>query len=419
MHHCGGDRRQWDFYDAADDREYAGISLADSVRLVFGGALALVGSLCYAELATTYPRAGGDYWYLNRAYGSWAGFLFAWSKLLVIQTGSIAAIAYVAAAYASELYAFPHSQLVYALVAVIGCTIINCLGIREGKTTQNILTSAKVLGLVGITAVALFWRSPETNAEPLVREIGIGTFFIALIFVEFTYGGWNECAYIAAEVRSREKNILRSLVIGIFAVTLIYVAINAAFLWTLGAKGLSESEAAASDVLSLWFGPVGARLVSALVVVSALGAVNGYILTTARIGYALGTQHAPFAMMGKWNERLSTPTYALIAQGIVICILICSGKFEDLVMYTTPAHWTFCLMTAVALILLRYKDRDVDRPYRVHLYPIVPLIFIIYCAGMVYSGLNYAGRSSVVGFLIVFAGIPVYFLSNAFSKRPE
>ncbi len=381
-----------------------------------GGFLSLVGALCYAELATTYPREGGDYWYLNRAYGGWAGFLFAWAKLLVIRTGSIASISYILANYATELYAFPHSTLIYALSAVILLTLVNCLGIREGKYTQDILTVAKIIGLIGIFIVAIFVRSP--NPQPMQDfELTAGGFFLALIFVQFTYGGWNECAYVAAEVRNPKKNILRSLVLGTVLVTVIYLLLNAAFIYALGVEKLANSEAVAADVFSLWLGPLGARLVSALVVISTLGAVNGYILTGARISYALGSEHKIFSFMGYWNERHGTPIVALITQGVIVSILVCSGRFEVLIKYTTPAHWFFFLMTGVSLFILRYKDKDIERPYRVFLYPITPIIFILSCAMLFYSGLNYAGTTALIGFVIVLAGLPVYYFSNWLAKK--
>lgn len=380
---------------------------------LFGGALSFIGALCYAELATTYPHMGGDYWYLRFAYGRWAGFLLAWSKLWVIETGAIAVLANVFGIYATQLYAFPYSTAVYAAGAAIGCTIINCLGVTLSKTAQNLLTSAKVLGLIGVFLVALLVENP-TPATPVE---GLGSFRMALIFVLFAYGGWNECANIAAEVRDLKRNILRSLLLGLSVVTGVYLLLNASFLHALGPGGLAKSEAVAADVMSLWLGPTGARVVSALIVISTLGAVNGYIFTGARIYYALGTDHALFSLLGRWNPRFDVPINALLAECVIVCLLIFSGRFEDLVMYTTPAFWLFFTLTGISLFVLRYKDPDRERPYRVHFYPITPLLFIATCAMMFHSGLAYAGRYAFAGFLIVLAGLPFYFLSEWMGRK--
>ncbi|MGI6454374.1 MAG: APC family permease [bacterium] len=381
-----------------------------------GGLFSLIGALCYAELATTYPKAGGDYWYLTRAYGNWSGFLFAWTKLWVTGTGSIAAISYIVGEYATALLPFQYSNIIYSLIAVIGCTVINCLGIQQGKITQNILTIAKVIGLILVFLVAFLLESPE-NAAPPSFELTFGSFFMALIFVQFTFGGWNECAYIAAEVKNPSRNIVRSLVIGLFTVTTIYLLVNAAFIHALGVQGLAQSEAVAADVFIRFWGSTGGRIVSALILISALGAVNGYVLTGARIYYTMGHEHALFSFMGKWNDRLQTPIRALIVQGLITSVLVLSGQFEALIRYTTPAHWMFFVLTGISLFILRYRDSDIVRPYRVHFYPVTPIIFILSSGALFYSGLNYAGLSAIIGFLIVLAGLPFYFLSEKMEKR--
>jgi amino acid transporter len=173
----------------------------------------------------------------------------------------------------------------------------------------------------------------------------------------------------------------------------------------------------ASDVLTRAWGSTGGRIVSALIMISTLGAVNGYVLTGARIYYAMGSEHALFSFMGGWHERSGTPIPALLTQGVITTVLVLSGQFETLIMYTTPAHWLFFVLTGISLFILRRKDRDLIRPYRVTGYPLTPILFIASSAMLTYSGLNYAGTSAIIGFLIVLAGLPFYFLSEALEKK--
>ena len=256
-----------------------------------GGALSLCGALGYAELATAYPREGGDYVYLGRAYGRWAGFLFGWAQLSVVRPGDIAVMAFVFGTYARSLYEpFAGSELFYAVAAVVLLTVINALGVREGKWTQNLLTILKLLGLLAIVGVA-FVGTPAPAAREPAGPLPVS---LALILVLFTFGGWNEMAYVAAEVKDSRRNIVRALVIGTAAVTVLYLLVNAAFLHSLGYAGLTQSRAVAADTVAAVFPETGRRLISALICVSALGALNGLIFTGARISYAMGAEHRVF-----------------------------------------------------------------------------------------------------------------------------
>ena len=251
---------------------------------VVGGLLSLCGALSYAELATAYPVSGGDYVYLSKAYGRWAGFLFGWAQLTVVRPGDIAVMAFAFATYARAIYdplaGYPGlSQRLFAAAAVLVLTIINILGVTQGKWTQNLLTAAKALGLLAIVGVAVI--SP--GGTRAVTEVGGFPLVLAFIFVLFVYGGWNEMAYVAAEVRDPRRNIVRALITGTAAVIALYLLINGAFLYTLGYDRLATSEAVATETVATVFPTLGSRLVSALICISALGAVNGLIFTGARI----------------------------------------------------------------------------------------------------------------------------------------
>lgn len=404
-------------------RVAANVSGPTSLLLVWalGGVLAFVGALCYAELATAYPRSGGDYVYLTRAYGSWVGFLYGWAELLVIRTGSIAAMAFVFSDYMTRLAPLgPRSPVVYAAIIVTLLSLVNVIGVREGKWTQNALTVAKVLGLSAIALIGLL--SPfDGGPQRASAAASSGSFALAMIFVLWTYGGWNENAYVAAEVKEPEPNIPRSLLLGTGLVTLIYVGINWVFLYGLGFDKLRASQAAAADLLAAPFGDVGARLMVIFVAVSALGAVNGQIFTGARIGYALGRDHPVMSRLGVWSPRFGTPAWALVLQAIITLALIAGfgsrDGFETLVKYTAAVFWFFFLLTGISLFVLRWKDRDLARPYSVVAYPLIPLLFCLSSAYMLYGSLSYAPVESLWGGAIVLSGLPLYWFSSRTARE--
>jgi len=382
-----------------------------------GGFLALTGALCYGELATAYPQAGGDYVYLTRAYGSWAGYLFGWSQLAVVRPGDIALMAFIFARYAQTLYApFGGNRLFYAAAAIVVLTLINILNVKAGKWTQNLLTLAKILGLVAISIAGLL--APEVQPLPAQAEAFTwGGLQLALILVLFTFGGWNEMAYVAAEIKRPQKNIIRGLVIGTLTVTALYLLINGAFLSALGLAGLSTSHAVAVDMMGRIFPAAAQRLIAVLICISALGAVNGLVFTGARISYALGRDHKTFQPLGQWSPRLGTPVWALIVQGgLSLAIVLAAGSFIDTILYTAPVVWLFFLATALSLFVLRRKDPHLPRPYRVSAYPLIPLIFSFCCLFMLYSAASYALAYRPFGLLVLTGvlsfGLVIYWLAD-------
>jgi amino acid transporter len=386
-----------------------------------GGALVFVGALCYAELATAYPRSGGDYVYLSRAFGAWVGFLYGWAELLVIRTGSIAAMSFVFSDYMTRIAPLgPRSSMVYAVGIVGLLSLVNMRGVREGKWMQNALTVSKVLGISTIVLIGVF-SAFTSGPPPSASPISSGSFPLAMIFVLWTYGGWHENAYIAAEVKDPQRNIPRSLLFGTALITLMYLAINLAFLRGLGFQQVRASQAVAADVLSLSFGSAGAHLMVILVAVSALGAVNGQIFTGARISYALGQDHWVLSRLGTWSDRFGTPTWALIAQAVITMTLIVTigsrDGFDALVKYTAAVFWFFFLLTGISLFVLRWKDGEQARPYLVIGYPLTPLVFCMSSAYMLYGSLSYAPQESLLGAAIVLVGFPLYWLSSSRNRE--
>lgn len=388
---------------------------------VIGGALSLCGALCYAELATAYPLQGGDYVYLTRAYGPLAGFLFGWAQLAIVRPGDIAVIAFAFATYACALLdplaqtGFPYARQIYAVLAIAFLTTINILGVREGKWTQNLLTLVKALGLLVVVALGCFGHSDET-AEPVQRV----PLSLALILVLFTYGGWNEMAYVAAEIKDPRRNIVRALLLGTVVVTALYVLANGAFLSVLGFDGMRASAAVATDAVNVVWPGVGGALISVLICFSALGVVNGTIFTGARISFAIGRDHRLFRPLGIWHARLGTPACALAVQGLVACALVLFlGSFLHAILYTAAVVYAFYLATTVALLILRHREPDVARAYRVTGYPVTPLGFAATCAFLVYSAVIYKPWIALAALVVLGTGVPVYLLSRLRGRSPN
>ncbi|NMF65822.1 APC family permease [Brasilonema octagenarum] len=384
---------------------------------LLGGGMSLVGALCYAELTTAYPDAGGTYHYLMRAFGRSPAFLFAWARMTVIQTGSIALPAFVFGDYASQLLPLgEYSSAIYAIGVVICLTGLNIVGVQQGKWTQNWLTAAKVLGLVLIIIVSIFF-APQVSPNTSTTATQNAAFGQAMIFVLLTYGGWNEAAYISAEVRDGKRNMVRVLLGSIAIITVIFVLINLAFIYGLGLAGLASSSAPIADLMRSAVGENGARFVSFLIAVSALGAVNATIFTGARTNYALGRDFRNFSFLGRWQESTGTPRNALVVQGAISLALVVLGAltrkgFETMVDYTAPVFWLFFLLSGVALLVLRSREPNVPRPFRVPLYPWTPLLFCAICAYLLYSSLTYAGIGGITGVIILLTGIPLLLLNR-------
>jgi amino acid transporter len=382
-----------------------------------GGLMALTGALCYAELATTYPRAGGDYVYLTRAYGRWTGFMFGWSQLAIVRPGDIALIAFIFASYAQTLFApWADSRLFYAAAAIVVLSGINIIGVTAGKWTQNLLTVAKVLGLVAISVAGLVAPEPApTLAQP--PSFTWGGLELAFILVFFTFGGWSEMAYVAAEVKRPHQNIRRALVIGTVAVTVLYLLINSAFLSALGLVAMSTSPAVAVDMVGKVFPQAASRVIAVLICISALGSVNGLIFTGARISYALGVDHQAFRPLGKWSRQFGTPVWSLVVQGgLSLAIVLVAGSFIDTLLYTAPVVWVFFLGTALSVFILRRREPHQSRPYKVTGYPAVPLIFTACCIFMLYSSSSYALANTPLSLIfllgVLLVGVIIYWLTD-------
>lgn len=377
---------------------------------IAGGAISLIGALCYAELATTYPHSGGDYHYIGRAFGKNPAFLFAWSRMTVIQAGSIAMLAFVFGDYITQVWPLGrHSTSIYAVSSVLILTILNSVGIRQGKWTQNLLSAVKVLGLLVIFFAGII--SPHQSVPLLYPEQPRVSIGLAMIFVLLTYGGWNEAAYISAELHDIKRSMVSSLMWSIGMITVIYLLLNLVFIKILGMTAMAKSETIASDVMDRIAGASGAGLISAFIGISALGAMNATIITGARTNFTLGREYLIFRYMGRWNENAGTPVIALLVQAVISLFLVLLGTvtrkgFVTIVEYTAPVFWLFFLLATLSLIVLRVKEPETIRPFAVPLYPFTPLFFSAVCLFMLVSSIQYTGIGAFAGLAVFLAGVP-------------
>jgi basic amino acid/polyamine antiporter, APA family len=397
---------------------------------ILGGLLSLAGALCYAELATAYPKEGGDYVYLNEAFGPRCGFLFAWAQLWVVRPGSIGAMAFVFARYANQLRPIgdgPHALAIYAAAAVIALTALNLLGVRTGKWAQNSLSAAKYLGLALVCAAGLFFVGRPAAEVSSLEPDHATSFGQAMIFVLFAYGGWNEMAFVGAEVRDPRKNIFRALWTGTLAVMLVYVLANVAFVHALGLTGVRAASEVAGDTLQQAFGPWGRRAIQWLIIVTALGAIQGMIFTGSRIYYAMGNDYRIYAWLGRWSGRQGTPLNAILLQGAITIALVVGfgwtqNGFQAIVNFETPIFWIFLFLVAVGVIVLRFRHRELERPYRVPLYPLLPIVFGLACLFMVQSSLSWAyehkSREAFYAIALMVLGVVASLLGRPSNSGP-
>ena len=385
---------------------------------VAGGLVALMGALCFAELTTTYPDRGGDYGYLKRGYHYRVGFAFSWAAFWVIRPTSIALMAMIFGEFAVSV--FPDTLPLYAFagLSVIGLSLTNLIGVRFGKASQNLLTVAKVAGILVVVAAAfLVWPnagapSQEVIAEvptqinntvdsaPATEESGESTwewFWLSMVFVMFTFGGWNDIAFVASETRNPKRNLLRALVVGTGVVLLVYLLVNLALVAGLGFEQMaslgSRWENATSVLVEQNMGPVGKDLLSILVCVSCLGAINAMIFTSPRIYWATAVDYPSLRLVagdvsGKGCWR------GILLQGVVtIAYILTFGNdkngVENLTASNAPYFWSFLGLTVVSLMINRVRFKGQFDGYRVPLYPVLPVLFVGACLFMVYRSWTY------------------------------
>ena len=390
---------------------------------LLGGVISLCGALVYAELASRHPHTGGEYVFLSEGMGRGVAFVFAWSRMTVIQTGAIAAVAFVFGDYASEILRLgEHSSAVWAAGAVAVLTLLNLVGTLQTKALQKVMETVLITGLVIFTLAAIVIGGAPP-AKPAANTSN--SFGFAMIFVLLAYGGWNEAAYLAGEVRDARRNMTRILVWGVIAVTALYVVVNIGYLAVLGHAGVRESKAVAADVMRAIAGEKGAVLLALIVCISVLTTMNAAIFTGARTSWAVGRDFRLLRVLGDWRAQGSTPANALLLQGAITLALVGAGAatpdgFNAMVAYTAPVFWTFMYLIATSLFVMREQGRE-KPAFQVPWYPHLPFVFCMACLYMLYSSIDYVrnpdygpkfGWAVGAGLIVMAAGIPLYLASR-------
>lgn len=383
---------------------------------VAGGIVALCGALTFAEISSSFQKAGGFYVFLKEAFGNLPAFLYGWSMLLVINTGSLAALSLVFTSYLNELIPISESsQLIVAIMTITLLTIMNVLGVKWGSFFASVFTSAKLIGIAIVVLIgflmatqdfSLFDFSWNTNSYqlPLVSSFGL-----ALIGVSFSYGGYQHATFIAAEVKDANRVVPRAMLLGIGIVCLAYVTINIAYLKLLPIEKIAASTGVASEAISTVWG-LGAKFISFLIVLSVLGTIGIYILTAPRIYFAMAEDGLFFKQFAQIHPRFQTPFWAIIFQSFwTILLLIFWQTFSNLITYVVFVDTAFFFLTAATIFT--FRKRKLSRNYSTLGYPFTPLIFMAMSAFVVVNTLIEKPEQAIAGllFLALGGGAYVYF----------
>lgn len=411
-------------------REVGAPGLSLAVWLVCGG-LALAGALCFAELGAAIPRSGGTYAFLDRAYRvRWLPFLFGWAMFAVVLTGVMAAVATAFSLYAGQFLGRVMPYGVWAQRAVaIGCiaflTAINCVGVRAGGRTQVVFTAAKIAGVGGLILVGLL--AGGAAAEPLAPAFpaGVGApslvaaFGVAMIVALFAYNGWWYSTFVAAEVRRPERSIPVSIFVGMAIVLVTYALANVVYLRVLPFETLQASERPAAAVMEALTGPRGADFIAAAVMLSAFGTVNAQLLSVPRVYHAMARDGLFFDRVARVHPRWRTPAAAILAQGAWASALALTGTFQQIITYTAFPNYLFLSLAVAGLIVLRVREPELPRPFRVPGYPVTPILFLAVFGWYLVNSVLHSFRDTAVGIALTLAGLPLYwYWSRRGDARP-
>jgi APA family basic amino acid/polyamine antiporter len=378
----------------------------------FGGVLSLCGAMALSELGAALPDAGGLYVYITRVYGHRTGFVYGWSAVALIHAGGLATLAAAIGLYAGPVLGLTAGeQKLFQLGCLAVFVVINCLGVRVGKWVQNILTTAKVGGLVAMTAL-LYSRGTVTRVTehwaPTADGVSWAGFGVALLAVLWAFDGWHFVSFAAGEVRRPGTTIPASLLIGTALTLVIYLLVNVAYYAVLTPDEIRGTDRVAATAVEQAFGGGAAVFISLLISVSILGAINGIMLGAARVCWAMAKDGVFFRTFARLSPRFHTPVLATIAQGTLAGIFTLIGSFQQLFTSYVFTAWIFYGLAVAGVILLRHREPDLDRPYRCPWYPVTPLFFLVATAGVVTSAFVANFRQALLGIGLIALGIPLY-----------
>jgi APA family basic amino acid/polyamine antiporter len=398
---------------------------------VVGGLLSLAGALSYAELAAAMPEAGGEYVYLREAYGPVWGFLYGWTQMWVAKSGSIATLATGFFYYLTNFLPQLNGVLlvvplpigahgapleirygqIFAMALILFLAAVNYFGVKIGGEVQVGVTVVKVALILFIIVVGLGWgHRPAEAAAPMAgTALSFAGFFAAMVAALWAYDGWNNVSMVASEVREPQRNLPLALIWGTLSVVVIYILANAAYFYVLTPREVASSSRVAADMMRRILGSAGADVVSVAAMISIFAALNGSILSGARVPYAAARDGYFFHSMARVNAQYHTPGVSILSLSAWAALLVLSGTYDQLFTYVIFASWLLYGMTTAAVLVLRKKRPDLIRPYRTLGYPAVPVLFVAIALCLVISTLFDSPRESLLGLALIFAGLPFYF----------
>jgi basic amino acid/polyamine antiporter, APA family len=379
-----------------------------------GGLIALAGAFIYAELAACRPNLNGQYAYIRDAYHPAVAFVYGWALLLVTQTGGMAAVAVTFARYFLEITRAPLPDWAVAVLALGALTIINCLGVRAGSTTQNVLMVIKIVALVGLVACGLFLiGQPRAALHPVLdRPVSLGLLTAmgaAVVPVLFSYGGWQTASFMTAELRHPEKDLSRGLLIGVIAVIVFYITVNFVYVRGLGADGLAATTTPATAIVRQAFGERGAALIAVAIAVSTLGFLSQGMLTAPRVYYSMAEDGLFFRAVARVSPRTRVPSVAIALQGVFAVLIAISGRYEQILNYVVSVDFISFGLTATCVFVFRRRPQQGTVAYRVPGHPFTTIFFVAACWLVVINTVYTYPANSAIGMGIVAAGIPAYF----------
>jgi basic amino acid/polyamine antiporter, APA family len=388
---------------------------------VVGGLLALIGAFVFAELAERRPVDGGIYAYLRDAYNPAVAFVFGWTLLLISDTGGTAAAAVLFSGYLTPLTGMTFDTRIVAVIVLAILVAINCLGVRQGGTWQNVLVILKVAAIAGLIVAGLF-AHPSAGAAATLPGFDsnatlLGAFGLAMLPVLFAYNGFQGATYITGETVNPERTIPRGLIFGVLAVVAIYVLVNVGCLRVLGPAGLAATKVPAADVMQALVGPIGARLIAIAIALSTLGFMSTRMLVTPRIYFQMAADGTFFKQLAWINPKTHVPTIAIIAEGLIAALIAISGTYDKIVNWTTAPEWIFVVLAAGAIFVFRKRDGDTAQPrFRVPLHPFSTILLIVVLLAIFFSEVVLIPLDTLYGTLVIVAGFIFYFGWKRFVK---
>jgi len=404
------------------------------------GIITFIGALVNAEIAGMIDATGGQYVYFRKMYGDFTAFLYGWSIFSVIQTGSQAAIAYAFGEYLGYFIKYPELSQAWqdfsvympfvgnihpffefgpkaaAIICILFLTWINYLGVVFGGFVQTVITFIKIGSIILLAALLFIFGTgnfsnlnsgftvPESTLNNLTALIGL-----ALAGAFWAYDGWNNVTFVSGEVKDPQRNIPKALLYGTLIVVGVYVLINVAFLYILPIDVMAKSPLVAASAAEVIFGTSGASIIAIAVIVSTFGAVSASVLTTARVQFAMARDKLFFTPLGKVHPKFGTPHVSLVVQGLWSCVLVMTGSFDTITDYVIFAAWTFYMLGAFGVYILRKKMPDVHRPYKVWGYPYTPAIFVVFSFLFLLNSIIEDTSDAAMGTILILIGLPIYF----------